>query len=269
MFSKTDFTVQYSNLGRYISIGERRNQSVLILLHGMFGGLSNFDQLLSEIKYKAGSHYVIVPELPLFSLTPKNARIKKLSEWLESFLDDLAIEKAHLLGNSLGGHIALDYAYRYSNRVGKLILTGSSGLIENELGGTRPKRNDRAYVKRKASKTFYNDMVDENMVDEILEILGSSRKLINIIQFARNTHTYNMANILPDIHHETLLIWGRQDVITPPDVALQFYHLLPNATLRWIDLCGHAPMMEHPSEFLKHLDAFFSTDDYLKERVNF
>ena len=52
------------------------------------------------------------------------------------------------------------------------------------------------------------------------------------------------------------LIWGRNDTITPPEVAEEFKQLLPHATLHWIDQCGHAPMMEHPQQFNQLLDAW-------------
>jgi len=267
MFSNSQFTVQYNQFGRYIAVGNERQQPALILLHGMFGGLSNFDQLLNRINPQ--KYYVVVPELPLFSLRPEKASIKNLSTWLDAFLQSLNITKVHLLGNSMGGHIALDYAHNHRESVEKLILTGSSGLIENNLGDSSPKRNDRSYIKKQAKKTFFKNMVDDNMVDEIEDILSSSKKLINIIHFARDTHQYNMANMLPDIAHETLLIWGRQDAITPPEAANQFYNLLPNATLRWIDSCGHAPMMEQPDQFVQLLDTFFSRDGYLEQKVDF
>lgn len=267
MFLNTLFPVQSGRFGRYITVGNRENRPVLVLLHGMFGGLSNFDQLVHRIQ--TNNYKVIVPELPLFSLSPKQARIRQLSIWLDDFLNDLHIGSAHLLGNSMGGHLALDYAHSHKNRVDKLILTGSSGLIENDLGDTKPKRRDRVYIKKQAEKTFYKNLVDDEMIDEIEDILSSSKKLINIIQFARDTHQYNMANMLPEIENETLLIWGKQDAITPPEAAKQFYELLPNATLRWIDYCGHAPMMEHPDQFIQYLNTFFSRDSYLKEKIDF
>ena len=58
-----------------------------------------------------------------------------------------------------------------------------------------------------------------------------------------------MAKDLPDMHQPTCIIWGKQDDVTPPNVAEDFHRLLPDAALYWIDKCGHAPMMEHPDEF--------------------
>ena len=67
-----------------------------------------------------------------------------------------------------------------------------------------------------------------------------------------------MAKDLPKIDVETAIIWGKQDIVTPPDVAIDFNKLLPNSDLFWIDKCGHAPMMEHPNEFNDILDSWLS-----------
>ena len=58
-----------------------------------------------------------------------------------------------------------------------------------------------------------------------------------------------MAKDLPKMHQPTCIIWGRQDNVTPPNVAVEFHEKLPNSSLFWIDKCGHAAMMEHPDEF--------------------
>ena len=62
-----------------------------------------------------------------------------------------------------------------------------------------------------------------------------------------------MSGELPNIKTPTLLIWGENDLVTPPEVAREFKSLLPNSKLEWIKKCGHAPMMEHPKEFNKIL----------------
>ena len=73
-----------------------------------------------------------------------------------------------------------------------------------------------------------------------------------------------MANDLPDMKMETCLVWGKQDTVTPPEVAHDFDKLMPNSELFWIDKCGHAPMTEHPDQFnkiLKTLPLSFTTSN--------
>lgn len=253
MFGNTQFNVKNSNGYRFIdrrSVDE--NKPVLVMLHGMFGGLSNFDPLIRYL----GRYPVFVPEIPVYEFDCSTLGIPKLSQWVHSVLDQQGIGNPVLLGNSMGGHIALDYALRYPDDIRALVLTGSSGLFENDFGSTRPRRYDRSYVKERASLTFYEDIVNESIIDEILEVLKSTQKLGRLLRIARSTHEYNLENQLEQIEHPVLLIWGEEDVITPPDVAETFCSKLPNAELKWISRCGHAPMMERPEPFAFYLSEF-------------
>ena len=73
---------------------------------------------------------------------------------------------------------------------------------------------------------------------------------------AKSAIRHNMSKELPTLDVPTCLIWGKNDTITPPDVAEEFNRLLPQSQLFWIDKCGHAPMMEHPQEFNQILDSW-------------
>jgi pimeloyl-ACP methyl ester carboxylesterase len=73
---------------------------------------------------------------------------------------------------------------------------------------------------------------------------------------AKSAIRHNMAKELKHIQIPVCLIWGKNDVVTPPDVAVEFNRLLPNAELNWIEQCGHAPMMERPELFNEHLNRF-------------
>lgn len=255
MFGETRFSVQQDDRYKFICLQEERdNTAPLVLLHGMFGGLSNFDPLLGRIKERT----VFVPEIPVYEFDKNRLNIPELSKWLHRVLRDHEIEQPILLGNSMGGHIALQYALSYPYDVKALVLTGSSGLFENDLGSSRPKRYNREYVKQRASLTFYDDLVDDTIIDEILEVLQSPSKLTRLLRIARSTHQHNLEDELKNITHPALLVWGRNDVITPPEVAEQFLQKLPNATLKWIDECGHAPMMERPDAFAGYLHDFLN-----------
>ena len=76
---------------------------------------------------------------------------------------------------------------------------------------------------------------------------------------AKSAIRHNMANELPKMNTPTAIIWGKQDSVTPPNVAEEFNTLLPDSNLYWIDKCGHAPMMEHPEEFNTTLQQWLET----------
>lgn len=254
MFGDSKFELYQVNGFRYLKISGGEDSPVLVMLHGMFGGLSNFDPLLEQM----ADITAYVPDIPLFTMDRSELTVPLLAEWLDGFLATCSIEQPILLGNSMGGHVALEYARSYPGNVRALVLTGSSGLLENDFGNSCPKRYDRDYIKKQAGRTFYEDMIDESTVDEICEVVQSPSKLAKVLAIARNTHNYNMEEFLDAIRQPVLLVWGRDDIITPPEVAAAFYEKLPDARLKWIHKCGHAPMMERPGEFMRHLTGFLS-----------
>ena len=89
----------------------------------------------------------------------------------------------------------------------------------------------------------------KEVVDEVFEAVNDRKKVLKILAVAKSAIRHNMAKDLPNIHTPTALIWGRNDNVTPPDVANEFDKLLPSSKLFWFDKCGHAPMMEHPKKF--------------------
>ena len=188
--------------------------------------------------------------LPIYELSLAKTNVKNLSKFVERFIDFKGFDEVTLLGNSLGGHVALVYANDHPEKVKEMILTGSSGLYENAFGGSFPRREDKEYLREKISLTFYDPkMATDALVDECHEAVNNRNKVIRIIAFAKSAIRHNMREDLPNISMPVCLIWGKNDTITPPEVAEEFHERLPNASLYWIDECGHAPMMEHPEKF--------------------
>jgi pimeloyl-ACP methyl ester carboxylesterase len=162
-----------------------------------------------------------------------------------------------LLGNSLGGHIALVYTLHHPGQVSRLVLTGSSGLFEDGMGGSFPKRGDYNFVQERVGYTFYDPaLATRELVDEVFAVTNSNAKCLRMISIARSAQRHNLARELHRISVPTLLVWGLNDTITPPSVAHDFERLLPEAELRFLDHCGHAPMMERPAGFIRYLQAF-------------
>jgi pimeloyl-ACP methyl ester carboxylesterase len=226
----------------------------LMLLHGLFGALSNFSDLIEHFRH---THKVIVPILPLYDLDLLHTTVKGLAKHVQQFIDHKGYDQIHLLGNSLGGHVGLVYILSHPEKIKTLTLTGSSGLFENAMGDSYPKRGDYEYIRAKTAETFYDPAVaTKELVDEVFEITNSRIKVIKIIALAKSAIRNNLGEELGQIKVPTLLIWGKNDKVTPPFVAEDFHKLIPNSELAFIDQCGHAPMMEVPNAFNEILEKF-------------
>ena len=226
----------------------------LMLLHGLFGALSNFSDLIEHFRH---THKVIVPILPLYDLDLLHTTVKGLAKHVQQFIDHKGYDQIHLLGNSLGGHVGLVYILSHPEKIKTLTLTGSSGLFENAMGDSYPKRGDYEYIRAKTAETFYDPAVaTKELVDEVFEITNSRIKVIKIIALAKSAIRNNLGEELGQIKMPTLLIWGKNDKVTPPFVAEDFHKLIPNSELAFIDQCGHAPMMEVPHAFNEILAQF-------------
>jgi pimeloyl-ACP methyl ester carboxylesterase len=244
---------EIKHLGKFKYVEEGEGET-LVLLHGLFGALSNFKDLVDYFKQ---THKVIIPMLPLFDLSVLDTTVSGLAKHVQKFVDTMGYDKVHLLGNSLGGHVGLVYTLKHQEKVKTITLTGSSGLFENGMGETYPKRGDYEYIRKKTELTFYDPKVaTKELVDEVYSITNNRLKVLKIIALAKSAIRHNLGNELQDIKVPTCLIWGRNDTITPPMVAEEFKSLIPNSELHWIDKCGHAPMMEVPQEFNEILKDF-------------
>jgi 2-hydroxy-6-oxonona-2,4-dienedioate hydrolase len=235
---------------------EEGNGEPLVLLHGLFGALSNFGPLVEHFRK---THKVIVPMLPLFDLDLLHTSVGGLKKFVYKFIEARGYQNIHLLGNSLGGHVALVYVLKHPEKIKSLTLTGSSGLFEEGMGDSYPKRGDKEYIRKKTQITFYDPaMATEELVDECFEITNNRIKVIKIIALAKSAIRNNLGDELTNIKQPTCLIWGNNDIITPPFVAKEFNRLIPNSELHFIDKCGHAPMMEVPEEFNRILGQFLA-----------
>lgn len=248
-----EYEIKQAGKFKYVEEGQGEP---LVLLHGLFGALSNFKDLVDHFK---NSYRVIIPLLPLYDLTLIETSVSGLAKYVTKFIEHQKLKDIHLLGNSLGGHIGLVYALKHQDLLKTITLTGSSGLFENGMGETYPKRGDYNYVEKKTALTFYDPKVaTKELVDEVFSIINNRMKALKIIALARSAIRHNLGDELQDIKVPVCLIWGNNDTITPPMVAHEFQRLLPTSELHWIDKCGHAPMMEVPNEFNAILSTFLA-----------
>jgi pimeloyl-ACP methyl ester carboxylesterase len=246
-----DFVLKDEHGFSYIEKGEGE---VLLLLHGLMGALSNWEDVINEFSKE---YHVIIPMLPIYDLPLLTTGVKSLAKYVHKFVQFKKLNNFCLLGNSLGGHVALIYCLSHQEYVKSLILTGSSGLYENSFGGTFPRRESYDFVKEKVEYTFYDPKTaTKELIDEVFATVNDRHKVIRILAMAKSAIRHNMSKDLDKIRIPVALIWGRNDKITPPDVAEEFHRLLPDSELHWIDNCGHAPMMERPEQFNQVLRGF-------------
>ena len=227
---------------------ERGEGTPIVILHGLMGGLSNFDGVMNY--FPEEGYKVVIPELPLYEMPLLKTNIKNLTTYVKEFIDFKAYGKVILVGNSLGGHVGLLTTKLFPDVVKGLVITGSSGLYESAMGESYPKRGDYEYIKKKAQDVFYDpEVATQEIIDDVYSVVNDRSKLIRTLSIAKSAIRHNMAKDLPNMHTPTCIIWGRQDQVTPPEVAKDFDKLLPDSELFWIEKCGHAAMMEHPDEF--------------------
>ncbi|NRA93686.1 MAG: alpha/beta hydrolase [Psychroserpens sp.] len=229
----------------YIEVGEG---TPIIVLHGLMGGLSNFDAVTSF--FPDNGYKVLIPELPIYTMSLAKTNVKSFAKYLRDFIDFKGFDDVILLGNSLGGHIGLYHTKLFPEKVKALVITGSSGLYESAMGGGYTKRGDYEVIKKKAQEVFYDpEVATKEIVDEVYETVNDRNKLVKTLAIAKSAIRHNMAKDLPKMVLPVCIIWGKNDTVTPPEVAVEFHDLLPDSDLFWVDKCGHAAMMEHPDEF--------------------
>ncbi|WP_159468502.1 alpha/beta fold hydrolase [Dyadobacter sp. 3J3] len=239
--------------GKFQFIDEGKGET-LLLLHGLFGALSNWDGI---IECFSDRFRVIIPLLPIYELPPREAGLDALLAFLEEFVIFKNLTNVTVLGNSLGGHIGLLYTLKNQENVTRLVLTGSSGLFENSMGGSFPKRGSYDYIRERVAYTFYDpEVATKDLIDEVFETTSSIPKCMSIVGIAKSAQRHNLAKDLHKIKVPTLLVWGLNDTITPPHVGYEFNRLIAGSELHFIDKCCHAPMMEHPDKFNVIVESF-------------
>lgn len=247
----------YNNF-KELKYSEKGNGQAIVLLHGLFGNLSNWSE---TIEHFSKSYRVITPILPIYEGAWQGDALEDLVDYVHAIITKLNIEKATFVGNSLGGHVATLYTLAHPEVVEHLVLIGSAGLFESNMGVSYPKKGNYEYIADKVKYTFHeNHKVSEELIQEVYDTVNDFKRSLSILKIAKATNRNNVSDKLGAIKTPALLIWGKDDKITPVEVALQFKEKLGGKVeLHLIDQCGHAPMMEQPGEFNAILD------NYLKE----
>ncbi len=236
-------------------IAECGNGPPVVFLHGLVGLNEHWGHVIDKI---ADRVRCVTLEMPLLQLRGVDCSLHSVAAMTMQYLDRHIGEPAVLVGNSFGGHVALRVAHARPELVSALVLAGSSGLIERTVVKGAPVRPTREWLVEKIGELFYDkSRMDPSDVDRAFTLLnerGGARAMIRLSKSARRD---NMADDLGEIDFPTLLIWGKQDIVTPPSAGQGFAELMPNAKLSWLDNCGHAPMIESPQGFAAAMHTFF------------
>jgi 2-hydroxy-6-oxonona-2,4-dienedioate hydrolase len=233
----------------------------VVFLHGLVGLNDHWEDVVRAVNHRLRC---IMLEIPLLSLKGEDCSVSGVSAMTEGFLEEhLGIGKRSdhqvvLVGNSFGGHVALRIALQRPDMVAGLVLAGSSGLIERTMVREITVRPSREWMRRKISELFFDPSKHMRESDlerahkELSERAGA-RAMVKLSRSARSDH---LGERIQGIKAPCLLIWGKQDIVTPPEAAFEFKAKLPDARLVWFDQCGHAPMIEKPGEFARAVMEF-------------
>jgi 2-hydroxy-6-oxonona-2,4-dienedioate hydrolase len=234
---------------------ERGSGPVVVFLHGLVGLNEHWERVVDSVCDRVRC---VTLEMPLLELRGVDCSLSAVSAMTMQFLDRFIGEPAVLVGNSFGGHVALRVTHERPELVSALVLAGSSGLIERTVVKGAPVRPTREWLVEKIGELFYDkskmNPEDVERAHKLLNERGGARAMVKLSKTARRD---NMTDDLGDIVQPTLLIWGREDVVTPPSAGQGFQELMPDAQLYWLDGCGHAPMIESPGPFGDAMHEFF------------
>ena len=225
----------------------------VMLLHGLFGALSNWDSI---IPLAAKYCRLTAMQFPILTGHRSEVRVKSLAAYTECYIRTRCDAPVTLCGNSLGGHVALRVALTSPELVDCLVLSGTSGLYEHSVDSL-PVRPKGDFIREHMGRVFCNKkFITDEAVGEILGILSNRVNHLNLIHAARSAKKDNLLKMLNQVKVPTLLVWGEDDEVTTMSVAKIFHAHIPNSQLVTKEKCGHAPMIEHPEWFSEQMETF-------------
>ncbi len=259
---------EVSVFGQKINYIESGSGPVVVLLHGLGGSTLNWAFNTSALAQK---YRVIVPDQLGHGRSDKpfiNYRVGTYVDFLDKFLTELKVERATLVGNSMGGWIATLYALKHPARVERLVLVDAAGFKAPPefdlaaLSGLNP--STREGVRQLVTLIFHNKQLfaSDAAIDLALTQRLSAGDGYAIQSLVESIHRGEdmLDGRLAGLKHPTLIIWGREDGLTPlAREGERFKRELPAAQMIVFDACGHIPQIEKAAEFnaavLKFLSA--------------
>jgi pimeloyl-ACP methyl ester carboxylesterase len=231
----------------------------MVFLHGLAGLNEHWEEVARRITARGRC---VMLQVPLLQLRGDDCSIDGVTELTIRFLERHVAEPAVLVGNSFGGHVALRIALERPDLMRGLVLAGSAGLIERTTVREVQTRPTRPWMEEKIGELFYDRSkmraADVDRAFTELSDRGNARAMVKLSRTARRNH---LGDQIGRIKVPTLLIWGRQDVVTPPEACEELKAKIKDSRVVWFDQCGHAPMLECPDQFGEALCEFMADLD--------
>lgn len=231
--------------------------SPIVFLHGLVGLNDHWEDVVRRIQDRCRC---VMLQLPLLQLTGDDCSIDGATALTIRFIEthfEKGGPKPVLVGNSFGGHVALKIAIERPDLLRGLVLAGASGLIEKSMVADIQIRPTREWMERKIGELFFDQskmaQADVDRAYQELTHRPHARAMVKLSRSARRNH---LGDEIHRIASPTLVIWGKQDIVTPPEAAEQFLRAIRQSRAVWFDRCGHAPMIECAEPFAESLAEF-------------
>ena len=230
----------------------------VVFLHGLFGTPEHWRSIMKSL---ADDYRLVAPQLPLDRRPDRRSNgIKSLDDLIDHVAQTifaLDLPPVVMCGNSLGGLVSIEMCLRHPERVAGLVLAGSAGIFERSLtSGERPKPS-REFVRSIGLDIFADEaLITDEMVEEWYQSVLDRDYVRFLLRVSRATRDWRLTDELQRLELPTLIVWGRDDKVTPPAVAEEFKRKIAHSRLEYIEDCGHAPSLERPAVFADLLRRF-------------
>ena len=235
---------------------EKGTGQPVLILHGLFGENEMEKGFLSELGEDFNYNLL---HLPLFRMPLLKTSVRGLVDIVSEFVEFKGWDEFHIVGTSLGGHIAMLYADNNPEKIITMSLVAPAGLYRAEGGGRFPNRGDIEAIKNRIAWHFHDkEKIGESLVADVEAVINDPNKAQRLLALAKSSSENKVGRAMLKLKIPTCLIWGEEDKITPPEMGEELYSLFKKGKLNWIKDCGHAAIIEKSKEVAQIMEQFLS-----------
>jgi pimeloyl-ACP methyl ester carboxylesterase len=262
--------------GRRVNLVDMGEGPEVVFVHGLAGSWQNW---LENIPHFARSHRAIALDLPGFGhseMPAEDLTISGYARTLDGVLEALGIERAAVVGNSMGGFVGADLAIAFPHRVDRLVLVAAA-VMWNERRRARPlvtlarvteagaamamaqwelaARRPRLRAMTMSQVVRHPRRLPPELAYELMRRVGPPEAFAAALEAL---YSYRLRDRLPEIECPTLVVWGERDQLVPVSQAHTIADLIPDARVEVFEDTGHVPMLERPTRFNALVDEFLA-----------